>query len=152
MNIAKANSNDLEHILQLQKLCYTENAKRYNNYSIKPLTQSISDIESEFGASIFLKATIDGIIVGSVRASSNGNICHIGRLIVHPNHQNKGIGKSLMLNIEKQFTKVKMFELFTGNEDEKNLYLYKNLGYISFKENIADNVKLIYLQKQNTLN
>jgi len=36
--------------------------------------------------------------------------------------------------IEKQFKNtVKRYELFTGSRDKRNLYLYKKLGYKSFK-------------------
>ncbi len=34
---------------------------------------------------------IDGRLVGSVRASERDGICHIGRLIVHPDYRRKSI-------------------------------------------------------------
>jgi ribosomal protein S18 acetylase RimI-like enzyme len=97
-----------------------------------------------------VKAEKNGQIVGSVRAELVDNICKIGKLIVKPDFQNQGIGKKLMTEIENLFDNCSIYELFTGDKSEKNLTLYRKLGYIDFKtEQIDDNLKLIYLQKQN---
>jgi ribosomal protein S18 acetylase RimI-like enzyme len=73
-------------------------------------------------------------IIGSVRAYTKNDTCYINRLIVLPKYQNKGIGKALMSEIENQFkNNVARYELFTGSRDPRNLYLYSQLGYKSFK-------------------
>lgn len=48
MKIKKAKLDDLRSILELQKLCYQENAKRYNDYKIPPLVQTIDELHDEF--------------------------------------------------------------------------------------------------------
>ncbi|HOF01674.1 MAG TPA: GNAT family N-acetyltransferase [Spirochaetota bacterium] len=150
MEIKLAIFDDLNEILELQKLCYLENAERYNDNTIQPLTQSINEIQEEFKIQTFLKIMYNLKIIGSVRAFVNNDTCFIGKLIVHPDYQNIGIGKKLMLKIEKIFNSVKRFELFTGYKDEKNLYFYKKLGYSIFKENfVSNNIKFIYLEKYN---
>ncbi|HOS33184.1 MAG TPA: GNAT family N-acetyltransferase [Spirochaetota bacterium] len=150
MEIKLAIFDDLNEILELQKLCYLENAERYNDNTIQPLTQSINEIQEEFKIQTFLKIMYNSKIIGSVRAFVNNDTCFIGKLIVHPDYQNIGIGKKLMLKIEKIFNSVKRFELFTGYKDEKNLYFYKKLGYSIFKENfVSNNIKFIYLEKYN---
>lgn len=118
-----ATKNDLEDILKLQKLAYQENAIRYNDFSILPLTQTLEELKKESESSIILKVVEGGMIVGSVRAFEKDGSCYIGRLIVHPGYQNKGIGKKLMKAIEKCFEGVRL-ELFTGYLDEKNLAFY----------------------------
>nr|HPO51172.1 GNAT family N-acetyltransferase [Spirochaetota bacterium] len=55
-NICKAEYDDLEEILTLQKFSYEENGRRYNNFNIPPLTQTLDDIREEFKKQIFLKA------------------------------------------------------------------------------------------------
>ncbi len=73
-------------------------------------------------------------IVGSVRAYAKGDTCYISRLVVLPEYQNRSIGKALMKEIEKQFKNiVKRYELFTGSRDQRNVYLYNQLGYKPFK-------------------
>lgn len=150
MKIKKAKIDDLINILELQKKCYQENATRYNDFEIQPLLQTIDDIKKEFNVQIFLKLEDNHKIIGSVRAFCKDDICYIGKLIVHPEYQNKGFGKKLIIEIEKKFKKVKKYELFTGYKDEKNIYLYEKLGYKIFKEkNVNSNVKLVFMEKYN---
>jgi ribosomal protein S18 acetylase RimI-like enzyme len=67
--------------------------------------------------------------VGSVRGRLEGDTCHIGRLVVHPRLQRRGIGARLMREIEGRFPKARRYELFTGHLSEGNLRLYRRLGY-----------------------
>lgn len=148
MNIRDAKPKDLAPILELQKKCYQENAVRYHDNSIQPLTQTIDDLKMEFKEQLFLVAEKDSRIIGSVRAFSKNSICHIGKLIVHPDHQNKGIGTKLMHEIEKRFKKSLNYSLFTGYKDKKNIYLYEKLGYHIYNEKIIKKgLKLVYLEK-----
>lgn len=152
MKIKKAKLDDLHSILELQKLCYQENAKRYNDYKIPPLIQTIDDLHGEFKKSIILKVEADSKIIGSARAYEKNNTCYIGRVIVHPSYQNKGIGTKMMMKIERRFSKCNKFELFTGYKDEKNIYFYNKLGYNIFQEkSLSDKVRLFFLEKNNEL-
>lgn len=90
------------------------------------------------------------MIVGSVRAQIKEGTCFIGRLLVHPNFQNQGIGTALMREMEKRFPQAERFELFTGHRSEKNLYLYGKLGYRELRrEKVNDRLDLVYLEKKN---
>jgi len=108
-------------------------------------TVSQGEIIKEFDDQLFLKGTINDTIIGSVRAYVKNGSCFIGRLIVHPNYQNKGIGTKLMCEIEKRFDNTNRFELFTGYKSEQNIRFYENLGYnIIRTEQISDNFKFVY--------
>ncbi len=150
MIINKALKDDLPEILALQKSAYLAQAKIYNNHSIPPLTRTLDDLKNDFPNHVILKAVINKKIIGSVRAREKDGTCCIGRLMVLPVFQNKGIGKKLMNEIEKAFKDVKQYELFTGYKSKKNIYLYKKLGYKIFKTEISSNkIKLIYFKKSN---
>lgn len=139
---------DLDEILELQKLAYKSEAEIYNDFTIPPLTQTLEDLEQEAKESIILKVVEDGRIAGSVRAFKKDGTCYIGRLIVHPEYQNKGIGRKLMASVEKCFKGVR-YELFTGHLSEKNLALYEKLGYKRFREEkINDGLEFVYLEKK----
>ena len=148
INITLANTFDLEEILDLQQICYQENAIRYNDFNISPLTQTIEALKNDFDNGIILKAIVASNIVGSIRAFEKDNTCYIGRLIVHPKHQNKGIGSALLHNIEKAFGNVSGYDLFTGHRDDKNLYLYQKLGYQIYEQKDFNDVMMIFLQKK----
>jgi ribosomal protein S18 acetylase RimI-like enzyme len=149
MEIERAIISDAEEILSLQKLAYRSEAEIYNDFNIPPLVQTLESIEKDFENQYFLKAVMDGKIVGSVRAYTKEGTCYIGRLIVHPDFQNRGIGTDLMNEIERIFNTCRRFELFTGDRSERNLYFYQKLGYKIFKKaKITDQTKVVYLEKK----
>jgi ribosomal protein S18 acetylase RimI-like enzyme len=151
MLIERATISDAEEILALQKLAYRSEAEMYNDFKIPPLVQTLESIEKDFESQFFLKALLDERIIGSVRAHSKEGTCCIGRLIVHPNFQNGGIGTRLMNEIERIFNSCRRFELFTGDRSERNLYLYQKLGYKIFKTaKITDQTTIVYLEKKVT--
>jgi ribosomal protein S18 acetylase RimI-like enzyme len=148
MIIEPADVNDAREILDLQKLAYRSEAAIYDDYTIRPLIQTPEEMVVDFDDNLFLRATHEGKIIGSVRGRLSRGTCFIGRLIVHPAHQGRGLGTRLMNEIEKRFPKAERFELFTGHRSEGNLRLYTRLGYRSFKqERITDDLELVYLQK-----
>jgi len=148
MVIEKATISDAEEILSLQKLAYKSEAELYNDFSIPPLVQSLEELTDDLKKLFFLKVVTDGRIIGSVRAYSKDNVCYIGRLIVHPDYQNRGIGKEIMNAIEKCF-KGARYELFTGHLSKKNITFYEKLGYKKFMtENVRDNLLFVYMEKE----
>lgn len=150
IEIRDAVFTDLPEILQLQKFCYRENAQRYRNPRISPMTQTLEEIELEFHRCHFIKVTDESAIIGSIRGCLEDVTCFIARIFVHPDHQDKGIGTSLMNAMENHFDTVDRYELFTGYKDEKNLYFYKKLGYTLFKKNTRiDGITFYYLEKRN---
>jgi len=151
VNIIQATVADAAEILRLQRLAYQSEARLYHNDHIPPLTQNAAEIEAEFANQVFLKATTDdGVIVGSVRAYEQGGTCFIGRLIVHPDHQGRGIGAALMQEIESRFPLAQRFELFTGHKSERNIRFYQRLGYRAFKEErITDALRFVFMEKGN---
>ncbi len=149
IKVERASVFDSEEILLLQKIAYRSEAEIYNDFSIEPLVQTLEQLQQQFEDHIILKAVVDGRIVGSVRANDQNDTCLIGKLIVDPNHQNKGIGKMLMNSIEALLPKSR-YELFTGSKSEKNIALYEKLGYRVFREClITPDFSLVYLEKKS---
>ena len=148
ITITKALQDNLQEILDLQYLAYQSEAKLCNNLNIPPLTQTIKDVETEFIKGIFLKATDEnGVIVGSVRAYSDNDTLHIGKLIVHPDLQGQGIGTKLLKEIEC-ICPHERYELFTSTRSKRNIQLYERVGYVKFKEQDIDkDLRFIYLSK-----
>jgi len=149
MIVEPAKAGDAEEVLALQKLAYRSEAEIYGDYTIPPLTQTLEEIETDFENQLVLKASVNGKIVGSVRAYIREGTCFIGRLIVHPDFQNRGIGTRLMDEIEKRFGQVERYELFTGHRSERNLRFYRKLGYKAFKSvEVTENLGLVLLEKR----
>lgn len=148
VRIVQATIEDIPEILELQKLAYKKEAILYDDWTILPLTQTLSEIQAEFENSVFLKAQFEARIIGSVRALFNSGTCKIGRLIVHPDYQRQGIGSLLMRNIEHSFPNAQRFELFTGMKSIDNIMLYQKLGYKEYhKQDLSQKVRIVFMEK-----
>ena len=146
--IKKAQKEDLEKILELQYLAYQSEAKLFGNMDIPPLKQTIEELYNEFQKGTILKALDDiGVIIGSVRAYQENGTVYIGKLMVHPEMQRKGIGTKLLLEIEREYPNQR-YELFTSTKSISNIRLYERLGYKIFKEEtVSQELQFVYLQK-----
>jgi len=148
VTIAPATEKDLEAILALQKLAYQSEAQRYDDFDLPPLRQTLDEIQADFARMAFFKATAGERIVGSVRGYAKDGTCYIGRLIVHPDVQNRGIGARLMQTLEQHFSTAQRFELFTGHKSEPALHLYRKLGYREFKRQAMATHTVVFLEKR----
>lgn len=147
MIIENSDFQDLKEILELQYLAYQSEAILNNDFSIPPLLQTLEEVQEEFRNGTILKAVEDGTIIGSVRGRVQNNTLLIGKLMVHPSLQRKGIGTKLLQAIERAYPTLR-YELFTSNKSEKNLRLYERQGYKRFKEKqVSPDLTFIYLEK-----
>lgn len=147
--IVRATPDDASEILTLQKIAYRSEAKLNDDWTIPPLAQTLLEIMSEFETTFFLKAVYADRIIGSVRASLDSSTCKVGRLIVQPDYQGKGIGTLLMDSIEAAFTHTERFELFTGVKSINNIRLYQRLGYREYREeDLSPKVRLVFMEKR----
>lgn len=149
MNVQTAVSEDLAAILALQYLAFQSEAEALGDFSIPPLRETLEELYTQFrNGTVFLKAVnAAGQIVGSVRGVADGDTLRIGKLMVHPAHRNKGLGKRLLAHLESLFPSLRR-ELFTSDRSIKNLRLYESMGYLAFKaECIRTALRLVYLEK-----
>ena len=147
MKIVKAEIGDLAEILALQKLAYQSEAELVGDYTITPLTQTLEGMAEDFDNGVILNAVDGGEIVGSVRVRLLEGTLHIGRLIVVPTRQNRGVGAALLLAAEELYPGVRC-ELFTSERSAKNLHLYMKHGYKEFKRGpLNGNVSFVFLEK-----
>jgi GNAT superfamily N-acetyltransferase len=148
MEIKPAILEDAEAILALQRLAYQSEAAIYDDFTIRPLTETLEDMRDRFHDRRFLKAIEDGKIVGSVRAFQDEEACHVERLVVHPDYRRRGIGMNLLKVIETCFPAARRFELFTGHKSESNIRLYERVGYRAFRqERVNEKVSLVLMEK-----
>jgi ribosomal protein S18 acetylase RimI-like enzyme len=150
ITISAASLEDAPAILALQRSAYESEARLYNDWSIPPLTQSLEQLRAEIQSGVVLKAVEGSAMLGSVRAHLKEGVVQIGRLIVDPSAQRRGIGSALLLAIEAAFPAAKQFELFTGSRSEGNIRLYERHGYtVTHCRDLSSNVTLVFMSKSN---
>jgi GNAT superfamily N-acetyltransferase len=146
--ISIAAAEDAADILALQRLAYESEARLYNDWSIPPMTQTLESLIAEIRTETVLKATEGPSIIGSVRARLAEDVCLIGRLMVDPARQGRGIGTALLRAIEDMFPQSRAFELFTGGRSAANIRLYTRHGYAVTGTRVAsEEISLVVLRK-----
>ena len=150
MTFERAVPADAAETLALRRSAYQSEAALYPGVAIPPLTQTQEEIVAEFAHATFMKAVVDGQIVGSVRARQDGDTAHIGRLIVRPDRQGQGTGTRLMREIEGASPQARRFALLTGHRSVGNLRLYDRLGYAEVsREAAAPSLTLSFVEKHS---
>lgn len=149
MSVRVANVADAEQILALQKLAYESEARLYDDWAIPPMTETLDALAASIRNDTVLMSWDGSVITGSVRATFCDAICRIGRLMVHPDYQGRGIGTALLQAIEAHFPGAASFELFTGSRSEGNIRLYRRAGYVvTGARRVSDQVTLVDMSKR----
>ena len=168
----RAEKIDAPEILALQKIAYQSEAELYGDDSLPALHQTLEDLESDFermpqreatvlgarGAQdssatdldriIFVKAVVNGKIIGSIRGYAMDGSAYLSRLNVHPYFRGRGIGRRLLEEIEQVFPHVNRFEIKTGHRSKRNLFQLAKRGFEAFKtESFTPIITWVYLQK-----
>ena len=145
----RAEKSDAPEILGLQKTAGQCEAEIYNNENLPALQQTLDELQKDFDRLTFIKAVINGKIIGSVRGHATGDTAYVSGIIVHPYYQHHEIGHRLVGEIEKAFPNAKRFESFTGQPNERGLHLLGRLGYKEFKtEPFTPAITWVHLQKE----
>ncbi|MFF4602374.1 GNAT family N-acetyltransferase [Streptomyces sp. NPDC001339] len=151
VTISAATDQDAEQILKLQYLCYQEEAARYDDYGIEPLTQTLESLRAELADGCAVVARLGAEVVGSVRGTAEADgTGRIVKLIVHPRMQRHGLGGRLLTAVEERLAaerSVKRFRLLTGQRSE-GLPLYRSHGYAPVgTERLGRRLSLVALEK-----
>jgi ribosomal protein S18 acetylase RimI-like enzyme len=149
LEIRQASIDDAEEILKIQKEAYWKQGEIYQNFQIRPLTQTLDTLKDEFAEKTFLVALINGQVISSVRFWQQDDIVQIERISVKPEVQNQGIGMMLLLELEKYCPQARAFELFTGAKSLRNIHVYEKLGYVvTKKKDDGQGILTLYMRKE----
>ncbi|MCO5997408.1 GNAT family N-acetyltransferase [Actinoallomurus rhizosphaericola] len=150
--IERAGVADAGEILTVQRAAYVTEAQLHGDPFLPPLVESLDQIRKMIAESVVLKASVGPRIVGSVRGRFNERTCLVGRLVVVPDLQGRGIGEALMRALETEAAgRADACVLFTGHLSETDLRLYRRLGYAeTHRERVADHVTLVHMRKPLT--
>ncbi|WP_432932629.1 GNAT family N-acetyltransferase [Microbispora sp. CA-135349] len=148
VEITRALPGDAGEILTLQRAAYVTEAQLYGDPFLAPLVESLDQVRTVIETGIVLKAEDGGRIVGAARGRLSGSTCLVGRLVVAPDRQGRGVGSALLAAMHEAVPEATAFDLFTGHLSEGNLRLYRRLGYRETRrERVQDHLTLIHLRR-----
>ena len=128
--VATATTADAAEILTLQLACWVTEALANQTLDIPPLHEELSDVETWLGEWTVFTVRSAGRLVGGVRGRLDGEVWHIGRLMVAPDLRGRGLGRWLLEHVEAVAPpEAARFALVTGAGSESNLRRYHRAGY-----------------------
>jgi predicted N-acetyltransferase YhbS len=128
--IRRAEPGDAGEVLTVQRAAFVTEAQLHDDVHMAPLTQTLDEVRAAIETSTVLVATDGSRIVGSIRARVADGAWHIGRLVVVPDLQGRGIGSALIAEIERQApAEVVRFTVETGPKSDPNVRRYERHGY-----------------------
>jgi len=135
-------------LLTLQRAAYVPEARLYDDVRLPALVQTLDEPADELTRSSCLAARAGSRLVGAVRAHERDGVLHVGRLIVAPDLQGRGIGTRLLLTAERT-TRLARATLFTGARSTADLRLYRRHGYVdAHRETVRPGLELVHLVEE----
>lgn len=125
---------DAGELFTLQRACWVQEMQANPGVPIPALQESFDDVRGWIGTDTVLVIRSAGRLVGAVRARLHdrpeGPVWDIGRLMVAPDLQGRGLGRLLLERIEALAPAgATSYELFTGAGSTRNQRMYKRAGY-----------------------
>jgi ribosomal protein S18 acetylase RimI-like enzyme len=147
--ITTAEEQDAGEIMTVQRAAYVSEAILYDNTRLSALSEPLAEIRKSVAAGEVLVAKIGSRIIGAVRGVRKDDECDVGRLVVAPDMQGRGIGAALLRAVENHRTEgVRRFVLHTGDRSEANIGLYRKVGYTeTHREFVAETLSLVHMAK-----
>jgi tRNA (guanine37-N1)-methyltransferase len=121
---------DAGELYTLQRACWVQEAQDNPGVEIPALHETLADLEAWTARDTVLVARSAGRLVGAVRACLREDSWDIGRLMVAPDLEGRGLGRMLLGRIEGAApAEVSSYQLFTGAGSLRNQRIYKKAGY-----------------------
>jgi tRNA (guanine37-N1)-methyltransferase len=133
--IVPATQGDAGELLTLQRACWVQEALANDDLAnIPALHESLEDVRGWLGTWSTWVVRAEGRLVGAVRGrlqdTSVGPAWDIGRIMVVPDLQGRGLGRALLAHIEAVAPpEAATYLLFTGARSAANIRLYTRAGY-----------------------
>ncbi len=148
--IALVDDADAGELLTLRRAAFVTEAQQYGDPNIPPLTQTLQELREDMAREdIVTIGAWDGHrLVGSIRIELEGNKATLGRLVVAPDQQGRGIGTSLLFAMLPYLPEsVEEIWVFTGKDSKQNLSLYAKHGFEEHHEDTAGALTYTYLRR-----
>ena len=151
IHYGRAQKADAPEILALQKIAFKGEGEIYGEENVPAIQQTLPELESDFEKMFFLRAMVNGKIIGSARGEVRDGTACVSCVVVHPWYQHRGIGRRLFEEIERSFPEAKRFQAAAGPKSERTLQRLRKLGYQPLNGEAPATNGLVQLQKERPL-
>lgn len=130
--VERATAEDAGELLTLQRAAYVPEARVNASTEIAPLTETLDEVDDAVVGELVLVARLEGRLVGSVRGRvEQDGAWYVGRLIVAPDRQGRGLGRRLLHEIQSWApTSALVCRLWTGAASTTNIQTYRRAGFV----------------------
>ncbi len=130
LELRLAVAGDLGELFTLQRACWVQEQQANPDVAIPALAEDLETVKAWLATDTVLVLRSAGRLVGAVRGRSDGTTWDIGRLMVAPDLQGRGLGRRLLDRIEGLAPEgTATYALFTGAGSLRNQRMYKKAGY-----------------------
>jgi tRNA (guanine37-N1)-methyltransferase len=130
LDISAATRADAGELFTLTRACWLQELWANPGVRIPALEESFADLLASLDDWTTFVARAGGRMVGSARGRAEGNVWDVGRVMVAPDLQGRGLGRYLLTLIEEAApAEVTSYQLFTGAGSVDNIRMYKRSGY-----------------------
>ncbi len=132
LEIRPATRGDAGELFTLTRACWLQEMWANPGAVVPALEESFEDAIQGLADWTTFVALAGGRIVGSVRGKlvGDGTVWDVGRVMVAPDLQGRGLGRLLLELIEEAApSEATTYELWTGAHSVDNLRMYKKAGY-----------------------
>jgi len=130
VEIRPVRPGDAGELFTLQRACWVQEQQANPGVEIPALVESFDQLRKWIGEGVVLVAHSHGRLIGAARGRLHGESWAIGRLMVAPDLQGRGLGRILLQRIEEAAPEsARSLELFTGAGSTRNLKIYRRAGY-----------------------
>ncbi|MGA8248466.1 MAG: tRNA (guanosine(37)-N1)-methyltransferase TrmD [Nocardioides sp.] len=121
---------DAGELLTLTRACWLQELWANPGVAIPALEESYDDHVRSLEEWTTFVARAGGRLVGSVRGRVDGEVWDVGRIMVAPDLQGRGLGRHLLTLVEDAApATVTSYALVTGAGSADNIRMYKKAGY-----------------------
>lgn len=133
VSIAPATAADIGELLTTTHACWLIEGRRHETFDIPPITETYDTLRDSLAEWDTYVVRSGGRLIGSVRGQRRPNDAwHIGRLMVVPDLQGRGLGRALLEFIQDAAPQgTREFELIAGKNSLGNQRMYKKAGFRS---------------------
>ena len=133
LDVACATPADAPELLVLGRACWVTEGRLHGSFDIPPLVETLEDVVAGLQQWQTWTVRAAGRLVGSVRGRrdpQDASTWQVGRLMVAPDLQGRGLGRALLAHVEAAApADIATYWINTGRGSERNLRTYRKAGY-----------------------